>query len=232
MNSWFEAFATAMTNRFRTEYGSAHWDKKSWEIQTLPLDTTQGIAWRDSVCVAMHWRWLLLPWVLTLVATGLLAWTLLSDWQERHDRPVWKESILPLILYGSRILGKEHESSPPDIHQQNAVDVADESGEKDERLMEIDEMTNVSKEIAVRMQWADNLETEIEESLDGSTSVLEQDRLSLRSRRSHVMQQTTPQPSADLGEYRSVSDMDDASTVGSGNSRVESLTTLQHSPNR
>jgi hypothetical protein len=60
IESWFGAFASAMTNKFRTEYGGFRWNASDELSQSLPLDVTQGIAWKSTVCVAMNWRWLLL----------------------------------------------------------------------------------------------------------------------------------------------------------------------------
>lgn len=57
----------------------------------------QGEAWESRVCVAVAWEWLALPAALCGICAIILVWTLVrnSYWK---DIPVWKGSVLPLLL--------------------------------------------------------------------------------------------------------------------------------------
>ncbi|KAK8848894.1 hypothetical protein PGQ11_015374 [Apiospora arundinis] len=112
VTGWFDAFSDAMTNRFRFQYGAAahnpsapfNSDYASNEtvvgstLNKLVPGNVQGVAWQTTVCVSMRKEWLLLPLCLTIITTLLTMWTIATSWRHRHTRPVWKDSILPLVF--------------------------------------------------------------------------------------------------------------------------------------
>ncbi|KAK8117554.1 uncharacterized protein PG998_005835 [Apiospora kogelbergensis] len=112
---WFDAFANAMTNRFRFQYGAAAFDSPNPKIpsgnvrgideasSTLPSGEVLGMTLQTSICVSFRGEWLLLPVFLTGITALLTAWTVATSWRHRYTRPVWKDSILPLIFCGHLI---------------------------------------------------------------------------------------------------------------------------------
>jgi hypothetical protein len=91
-----------MTNRFRADYGAA--DKGDGTEGDLPLDEIHGLAWQMKTCVSVRRVWLGLPISLTVVTAALAIWTIATNWRRRYSRPVWKDSILPLLFYGRDIV--------------------------------------------------------------------------------------------------------------------------------
>ena len=58
-----------------------------------------GRVLRSTVCTKFEWRWLLFPFILTAAAVALLIWGIVVSLLDR-TRPVWKNSLLPLLFYG------------------------------------------------------------------------------------------------------------------------------------
>jgi hypothetical protein len=215
INAWFESFANAMTNRFRFEYGTNIFndtirtyvlpENGSPELTApsappdLPLGLIQGLAWQTTTCISMHIYWLLLPVVLTLVTGLLLIWTIITDWRHRHDRPVWKESILPLIFYSHKIESTNPDVSAAYLPQNGAVGGRDsiyEEGQRhpdstsdeeggpvhgEETLLEANKMKEISKNIPITFVWSNSAET-------SSTTALHQEKDSLRRRQPEAME--------------------------------------------
>jgi hypothetical protein len=146
---WFDSFADAMTNRFRFQYGA---EKFNATDRNLPLGEVQGLAWRMETCISAHRGWLALPICLTAITTMLMLWTIVSNWRERRTRPVWKDSILPLLYYRQKIASKKSETVP---WQRDGLDSNDDESVTAGKalLMEANEMNKISKRIAVTFQW-------------------------------------------------------------------------------
>jgi hypothetical protein len=150
-----------MTKRFRSEYGSA--DEGSRTESDLPLDEVQGLAWQTTTCVSMRIAWLLLPISLTVITTALAIWTIASNWRHRHSRPVWKDSILPLMFYGSDIVngaldGYNHDSKEQQAQKQNKSQAGDNINPLD-----IKSMKEVAESIDVTFTWLYGTENSNEE---------------------------------------------------------------------
>ncbi|KAK3987636.1 hypothetical protein QBC44DRAFT_360587 [Cladorrhinum sp. PSN332] len=64
----------------------------------------RGIALKPDVCFVFEWDWLMFPAALTLLTTVLLLTTILT-FNSGDEVPVWKDSLLPLILHGDRFDG-------------------------------------------------------------------------------------------------------------------------------
>ena len=65
------------------------------------INRVNGTVWQGTVCTVMEWEWLLFPGILVLcttVALGLVMWVT-GDGGE-NKAPVWKSSILPMLLSG------------------------------------------------------------------------------------------------------------------------------------
>ncbi|KAK8022230.1 hypothetical protein PG993_012997 [Apiospora rasikravindrae] len=107
---WFDAFANAMTNHLRSRYGAGAFDSSNPEFTldlkanvTLHPGEVLGKTWQTTVCVSMRKEWLLLPVGLTVITALLTSWTIVTSWRHRYTRPVWKDSILPL-MFNSHII--------------------------------------------------------------------------------------------------------------------------------
>jgi hypothetical protein len=147
VTSWFSGFSNAMTNRFRFQYGGAAFDASIplWDDQHLPLGEVQGIAWQTETCVSAHRDWLALPIGLTAITALLMLWTISNNWRNHRTRPVWKESLLPLLFYRNNINSEKPGESPWQF---------DDMAEQGDRLylMEASEMQKISKKTLVTFQ--------------------------------------------------------------------------------
>ncbi|WQF90404.1 hypothetical protein CDEST_15418 [Colletotrichum destructivum] len=157
---WFTSFADAMTNRYRFDYGTTNDDWRSYNIKDKDMrkGEIRGLAWQTTVCVSMRREWLLLPLCLTLVVAVLCFWTIATDWRYRHSRPVWKESILPLIFYGYKIRSQGSgllQRQPPEDSLGE-----DHAGfmERESSLLEASELKTISSQILVRFPLPDSIE--------------------------------------------------------------------------
>ncbi|CAO2651917.1 Nn.00g002000.m01.CDS01 [Neocucurbitaria sp. VM-36] len=153
---FFNSFADAMTNRFRFQYGAAY-HNGSRPIpgidEDLPPGEIQGVAWQSTVCVSMRKEWLLLPLCLTVSAAGLSIWTIVTNWRQRHSRPVWKDSILPLIFYSYKIESQEPAAF---LRHQRHESNTDPVGQ-DDVLLEASEMDRIGRRIPIKFWWPDNI---------------------------------------------------------------------------
>jgi hypothetical protein len=147
---WFDSFATAMTNKFRLEYGAATFN----ETADLPLGEVQGITWEKTTCVSMHVQWLILPIALTAITVLLGMWTIAVNFHHRHERPVWKDSLFPLIFYGHKIEPQELGDFPNPTSADDTE--SDPGGKEDGRLLELHEMSAVGRRTPVIIRWPDS----------------------------------------------------------------------------
>lgn len=154
VTKWFDTFADTMTKRYRTDYGTPDGGGDEYSrMVDLPLDEIQGVAWRRTTCVSMRRVWLLLPIILTTVATILAIWTIVSNWRHRRTRLVWKDDILPLLFYGRDIMD---DALDPHTHRTNkTASHQDETRDQDKerRLLEAKEMKKISDSIPVTLRW-------------------------------------------------------------------------------
>ena len=108
---------------------------------------------------------------------------MLLSWQHRFTRPVWKESILPLIFYGDQILPKQG----VDISTQSSTVENNGAPEKNERLMEVTEMRKIGDGISIRFQGSEHLMNNIDGESNASSSGFELNRLSMQSRQTQIL---------------------------------------------
>ncbi|KAK4166320.1 hypothetical protein QBC43DRAFT_298522 [Cladorrhinum sp. PSN259] len=90
IDTHMSSFALSISNKLRME-------------QQL-LSEVSGKAFYPDVCFVVDRRWLLFPAVLTLLAATLLIVVLLPI-RLRDEVPVWKDSLLPLVLQGDHFDG-------------------------------------------------------------------------------------------------------------------------------
>jgi hypothetical protein len=150
---WFSAFANAMTNRFRTQYGGAAFNASLAlsEDQHLPAGNARGVAWQTETCVSIHRAWLALPIGLTAITTVLLLWVIANNWRHRRTKPIWKDNILPLLFYRHKIEPATPGALPWQRENSTEVDVAEVEDET--HAMETGEMEEISKRLPVTFRW-------------------------------------------------------------------------------
>ncbi len=164
ITEWFDSFANAMTNRFRSQYGAFHFNKTDTD---RPVGQIQGLTWETKVCLSTHWEWLLFPICVTLMTLIASILTIASNWQHRHSVPVWKDSILPLIFYGHRIESQESDALSRLKSEHNGVSDVLNPGNQ---LLEASEMENIGKDTSIKFRWADSKGKDFGE--DGVSSTL------------------------------------------------------------
>jgi hypothetical protein len=185
---WFDSFADTMTNRFRSDFGAMDFGTTNRSVpggyeleanRTLPLGQIQGIAWNTTTCVSMQWQWLLLPILLTVIATVLLLKTIFVNWRHRQTRPVWKDNILPFLFYGHKIESHEPQGLPGQTGE-NSADVGHTRPDTEGHLLETSEMATIAKRTVVTFQWPDDSQQDSSET--GSAYPLQQEKNWLRRR--------------------------------------------------
>jgi hypothetical protein len=202
---WFEFFADAMTNKFRSEYGTAAENGTYAENAFggglyagggFPLELVHGIAWQTKTCVVMSWKWLLFPIILTAVTVILSVWMCFTSWRHRYTKPVWKDSIMPFIFYNDRIESDNcEERVKEESISKTKLSTTGRSGERDERLMEATEMTKQGSGMAVRFRWPRFVEQRPEDGTSSSTSAPQQDRALSQSRSNSLSADGANEPS-------------------------------------
>lgn len=179
ITQWFDSFATTMTNKFRTQYGSAR-ARSSWntsDSDVPPLDVIHGIAWQADICVSLRWEWLLLPMGLTFVTTMLAVWTIITNWRHRHRSPVWKDSILPLIFYSHKFQTNDQPSSLASDLPQN-----DDQDDNEDHVLEASALYQKSCDIQVRCSWSGAGAEDAEQEIRMSAATSQQELIPLRNR--------------------------------------------------
>lgn len=163
VTDWFDLFAEATTSRFRSDYGSA--DEGARREGDLPLDEIQGLAWQMTTCVSMRGAWLALPTTLTVVTVVLAMWTIATSWRHRRSRPVWKESVLPLMFYGREIVDSALDKYSGESSGHTSQD-QDANQTKEKNPLETRDLNKVGESTAVTIPWLHSTDS------SGETSAL------------------------------------------------------------
>lgn len=151
IDDYFESFALALTNRYRSTFGSSVYVAETAEIpDLLPLGEVHGIVWQDSVCTSAQWKWFLLPAALVLFTCFLLLWTVAESWRLRHIAPVWKDNVLPAMLYRDRFRERDG-SELGEVPGQPSGGLARQL----DKLLDINEMETIAKSTMVRFHWSE-----------------------------------------------------------------------------
>lgn len=96
------------------------------------VPVAQGDVQVVTTCIKFEWKWLIFPIVLAAVVLGLLGWSIVVD-QMDSTKPVWKNSLLPLLLYGMR-----------------------SEAERELQMEELDTLEEVAKKTIVILKYSDN----------------------------------------------------------------------------
>ncbi|KAI9168063.1 hypothetical protein HJFPF1_04207 [Paramyrothecium foliicola] len=96
----FQAFASGMTTKYRSEFGaserlSGSFGPDDW----LPRGEVLGIVMQTTICTASNWQWLLLPAFIVAALSIVLSIVITLGWRYRDTQPIWKDSILPIVLH-------------------------------------------------------------------------------------------------------------------------------------
>lgn len=190
---WFDSFATAMTNKFRSEYGSAvAWkglgNQGSWEYPDQ--DVVKGLAWQTTVCVSMHIGWLVLPAYLTFMTIALSIWTIILNRQHRHTIPVWKDNILPPIFHHQRI--ETQDAEPPlKPKTQQSREASTDNMEETRHPMEANEMEKISRNIQIKFRWSESTGSAAGDEDCSTSTALQQESIPLKHREPSVAKRSS-----------------------------------------
>ncbi|KAH4103136.1 hypothetical protein HBI70_026800 [Parastagonospora nodorum] len=196
VSAYFGAFANAMTNRFRFQFGAGTFNLTE---AYLPAGEVTRLALRTETCVSAQMDWLASRICLTAVTTIIMIWTMTANWRRRSSRPVWKDSILPLIYYGHRIESKDPSARPRRLQQTD--ETSDGAGtEALGKLLESSEINKIGSNTPVTFRWPDSLETDGD--ISGSSTFALQSRKSwLRQRKPQEMDVDSLLETTDVHDY-------------------------------
>lgn len=125
----------------------------------------------------------MLPFILIYLTTFLSIWTIATNWKLRHSRPVWKESILPLIIYGYKIRYQEPGMLPDQFYTGITNQEEDGSLSSGGVLLETNEMDEMGNKVAISFDWPLKAVTSTERTRANSSAVaLQQGNSSTRRR--------------------------------------------------
>ena len=171
IDGYFGSVTAAMTRRYRAAYGGGGLDRPGargpiydgHEKESMELGLVEGVTWQTSVCTVVHWKWLAFSVSLVLSTSLLLALTIIRGWRNRHVRPVWKASLLPLLFHGDRFgLGQGPVLLTPMAQRAGTESkeglVAAETGfsnHENQRLMESREMEERAAHLMATFKWPD-----------------------------------------------------------------------------
>jgi len=101
-----ETLALAGTNKLRVTGKTASADNDAVAEHGTVGDRAEGEVWTTSACTEVDWRWLLLPAGLVGLTVVVLVMAIVASWRG----PVWKASVLPLVLYGGGFVTRNGEA--------------------------------------------------------------------------------------------------------------------------
>jgi hypothetical protein len=93
--------------------------------------------------------WLLLPAVIALLTTLLLIWTVAKGWKLRRVEPVWKDNVLPAIIYKDRFKGQDG-ATLEQVIEESQGGTEQQVG----RLLELDEIKKIANNSMVSFDWS------------------------------------------------------------------------------
>jgi hypothetical protein len=159
ISSYFESFVASMTNQYRVTFGSAIYNGSRPQTDLddlLPLGEVQGVVWQSTVCNSMKWEWLLLPVAIWLITAALLAASAAKSWRHRHTEPVWKDNVLPGMLYRERFRGIDGSAVGPKFLDEASGQGAVAMEKQGDKLLETKEIEKIASRALVRFQWGEH----------------------------------------------------------------------------
>ncbi|KAK7906476.1 hypothetical protein PG985_016213 [Apiospora marii] len=154
IDDMFDRFATIVSNRYRMAFGSS----KPTFIESMtegPYGQVRGTVQQTTVCNLVRLEWLAFPTAIMALTLVILLWTMLESWLNRKDRPVWKDSILPFLLYSHRFkreAGGAGNGSPVVVGENRAM-YSSSSPHDNKTLLEAGEMEDIARDMDVRFEW-------------------------------------------------------------------------------
>lgn len=154
IDAMFDRFATIVSHRYRMAFGGS----KPTFIESMtqgPYGQVRGTVQQTAVCNAVHLEWLAFPTVIMALTLVILLWTMLESWLNRKDRPVWKDSILPFLLYSHRFKREAAGagSGTPAVVGENGGTHSGSSPHDNKTLLEAGEMEDMARDLHVRFEW-------------------------------------------------------------------------------
>lgn len=157
IDDMFDRFATIVSNRYRMTFGGS---KPSF-IESMtegPYGQVRGMVQQTTVCNAVRLEWLAFPAAIMALTLAILLWTMLESWLHRKDRPVWKDSILPFLLYNHRFKREARDAgngSPVVVGEnRDMYGTGSSSSPHDNKtLLETGEMEDIARDMHVRIEW-------------------------------------------------------------------------------
>ncbi|KAH8901636.1 hypothetical protein GQ53DRAFT_835342 [Thozetella sp. PMI_491] len=158
----FQAFATGVTTKYRTIFGSdfrlnASFGPEDW----LPQGKANGAVMQTTTCVKWNWQWLLLPSLLVTLLSILLSIFIVNTWRQHHVQPVWKDSILPVILYREQFEDAGGARLATALHAEDVAMQNTRIGLMSD-IMEIDEIEKLAGTVQVQFVWSDFSRPQVE----------------------------------------------------------------------
>ncbi|KAK8024636.1 hypothetical protein PG993_012702 [Apiospora rasikravindrae] len=160
VEDFFASLATTISNRYRMSFGGS----KPHFIESMrepPYGQVHGVVHQTNACNVVRLEWLAFPTAIMALTLIILLWTMAESWMRRKDRPVWKDSILPFLLYSHRFKREVdgNAGSPTVVHENHDVYGASSSPSSsappsdNKTLLETGEMEDIARDMQVRFEW-------------------------------------------------------------------------------
>ncbi|KAK6836470.1 hypothetical protein PG987_006965 [Apiospora arundinis] len=142
----FDNFAASVSGWYRRNYGGGANSSYPLDQQNQLAGQIGGQAWQTMSCNSAQLPWLILPAGLTMVTAALLAWVINRGRTRRTVQPIWKDSLLPLILYKDRLMLLPEEKQDTGISVQGLE-------QQHTSLMELKDINVLAAKIPVLFRW-------------------------------------------------------------------------------
>ncbi|KAK8071468.1 hypothetical protein PG997_011671 [Apiospora hydei] len=118
IEDFFASLATTISNRYRMTFGGS---KPNFirSMQEPPYGQVRGLVHQTNACNVVRLEWLAFPTAVMALTLVILLWTMTESWMRRKDRPVWKDSILPFLLYSHRFKRDAGDAGSPTVVQES-----------------------------------------------------------------------------------------------------------------
>lgn len=143
----FGAFAAAVSQRYRASFGAQSYglNRDHDPADGLPAGEVRGRAAQTLSCTSAQLAWMAFPAALAALTASLLAWAVARSWARRGAQPVWKETLLPLVLYRDRLLLDGGTMEQLDLNKRGVAG--------QQPVMELSQMAASARHVSVRFRW-------------------------------------------------------------------------------
>ncbi|KAK7947133.1 uncharacterized protein PG986_011454 [Apiospora aurea] len=161
IEDFFASLATTISNRYRMTFGGS---KPNFirSMREPPYGQVRGLVHQTNACNVVRLEWLAFPTAIMALTLVILLWTMAESWMRRKDRPVWKDSILPFLLYSHRFKRDAGDAGSPTVVQESHHDTYGVSSPSassapptsdNKTLLEAGEMEDIARGVQVRFEW-------------------------------------------------------------------------------